>query len=144
MQSAKYLDWGGVGKMIYWKEEYRIGINHIDEQHKRWFLIAEEVYNLFNQDTNIDKTNKIMAIMSELKDYTIYHFNFEESYMKEIDYKNYNRHKEAHARFIDKINSVNIYELGDDLNEHIQELLEYMIKWLYLHILNTDRELIQA
>jgi hemerythrin len=133
-----------VRNLIYWQDDYRIGINHIDDQHKKLFLIAEELYSLFNEDKVLNKTDKMIVILSELKDYTIYHFNFEESYMKEINYEDYNSHKLAHTQFIDKVNSVKLNEIGENLNEHILGLLEYMIKWLYLHILNIDQKLIPA
>lgn len=30
--------------MIIWKEEYTMGIQHIDEQHKKLFEIAGRIY----------------------------------------------------------------------------------------------------
>lgn len=70
--------------MVQWSEEYVIGIEKIDEQHKRLFEIANEAYKLLKDQFLIDKYDRIVAIIKELKDYTKYHFQYEEEYMKSI------------------------------------------------------------
>lgn len=130
--------------MIYWRDDYRIGIDYIDDQHKELFSIAEEIYNLFNDIEGPDKSQEIANVLKELKEYTISHFSLEEDFMREINYNNYNSHRLAHTKFIEKINSVDLNDFNSTQNEQLLELLEFIIKWLYLHILSVDKELSAA
>lgn len=75
--------------MITWKEEYSMGVEHIDNQHKHLVEIANKAYEVLKNDLYIDKFDKIVEILKELEDYTVYHFASEEEYMKQIGYEGY-------------------------------------------------------
>lgn len=67
--------------MLYWKEEYSIGIDLIDAQHKHLFDIGNEAYKLLKSDLCLDKYDKIIEIIEDLRQYTKFHFKTEEEYM---------------------------------------------------------------
>src|SRR5574344_154621 len=73
--------------MYEMKEEYYTGIDMIDKEHKRLFEIAEETYQLKNEMFLADKYDQIKAILQQLKEYTLMHFDHEEAYMQSIHYK---------------------------------------------------------
>ena len=64
--------------MYEMKDEFKTGIDFIDEQHSRLFEIADEAYNLLKNDFTIDKFDKVIDLIDELKDYTVFHFKSEE------------------------------------------------------------------
>jgi len=47
--------------MLKWKDEYSIGIELIDEQHKHIFEIGNDAYELLKNDLSLDKYSKIGA-----------------------------------------------------------------------------------
>lgn len=55
--------------MIKWKDEFSIGIDEIDEQHKKIFDIANEAYDLLKDEFTIDKYDRITELLEELKNY---------------------------------------------------------------------------
>lgn len=61
-----------------WKDEYAIGIEAIDEQHKKLFAIAQEAEDLLDLPSKYDKYDEIIKIIDELKDYVNFHFSEEE------------------------------------------------------------------
>ena len=63
--------------MIRWQDKYALGVVEIDEQHRRLFEIAGEIEVLLNDEFITDKYDDIVAILGELKDYTIQHFKDE-------------------------------------------------------------------
>ncbi|TZE81078.1 bacteriohemerythrin [Calorimonas adulescens] len=128
--------------MIKWREEFRLGIETIDEQHKKLFAIANEAYDLLKNDFYIDKYDRIVAILKELRDYTIYHFNSEEDYMKSIGYKKLLSHKVEHNDFVEKINSIDLDKLDENQDEYILELLNFVVDWIEQHILGTDKQIV--
>ena len=51
-----------------------VGVIEIDEQHKKLFEIVNRIKALLNDELIFDKYDGIIAIINELKEYTIYHF----------------------------------------------------------------------
>lgn len=49
--------------MYEMKDEYKTGIDFIDEQHARLFEIANEAYNLLNNNFTIDKYDNVVEII---------------------------------------------------------------------------------
>lgn len=125
--------------MIKWKEDYRIGVDEIDKQHQRLFEIANEAYELLKNEFCYDKFDRIIEILTELKDYTIYHFKFEEEYMLSINYKGYFAQKSAHDSFVKKINSVELDTIDENQDKYILELLDFIVDWISNHILGSDK-----
>ncbi|WP_422446740.1 bacteriohemerythrin [Thermoanaerobacterium sp. DL9XJH110] len=125
--------------MIRWKDEYRIGVEKIDEQHKKLFEIAGRAYDLLKNEFYIDKYDRIVEILNELKDYTVYHFNSEEEYMKSIGYRRFLSHKVEHDDFIEKINSVDFSKIDSNQDKYILDLLEFIVNWIDKHILGRDK-----
>lgn len=129
--------------MIKWKEEYALGIDHIDEQHEKLFEIAERAYELLNNDFITDKYDKIIEILGELKEYTIFHFKSEEKYMLGIRYKRFLSHKVEHERFINEINNINLNVIDLNQDEYVKGLLEFIVDWIDKHILNQDKLIVE-
>jgi len=125
--------------LINWKEEYRIGIKLIDEQHKKLFELANKAFDLLKDDFYIDKYDDIIMILKELKNYAIYHFKSEEDYMESIKYRKILSHKVEHDDFIQKIEEVDIDKIDENQDKYILDLLEFIVNWIDKHILGTDK-----
>jgi hemerythrin len=125
--------------MITWKEDFRLGIDEIDKQHKRLFDIANEAYDLLKNEFAIDKYDHIVDIIKELKDYTIYHFDYEEDYMKSIGFKKLLSHKVLHDDFKEKINNIDLDKIDQNQDEYIKDILNFLVDWIEKHILKDDR-----
>jgi hemerythrin len=130
--------------LITWKDEYNLGIEKIDEQHRYLFAIAGRVYELLRDDFSIDKYDKIVSIINELKEYTVYHFRFEEDYMRSIGYKKFLSHKVAHDDFVARINSIDLKDMDEKQDQYIMELIDFIINWITEHILKTDKQYVNA
>lgn len=130
-----------VGNLIIkWKEEYSLGIDMIDQQHQKLFEIAGRAYELLKDELRIDKYDEIVAILEELKDYAAYHFQSEEEYMKSIGYRKYLSHKVRHDDFLEKVNSIDLYQLDHQQDQYLLEILEFMVNWIDKHILGEDKQ----
>lgn len=125
--------------MIKWKDEYLIGIENIDEQHKKLFEIAGRAFELLKNDMYVDKYDRIVAVLGELKDYTVYHFKSEEEYMLSIGYKRFLSQKADHEEFIEKITSIDLKKIDVDQNAYLLSILEFIVNWTSEHILLKDK-----
>ena len=124
--------------MFQMEEKYKIGDPQIDEEHEKLFEIGERAYQLLKDPYAIDKYDKIVEVIEELKAYTVYHFKDEENYMKSINYKRLFTQKIDHADFIRKINDVNLDKIDENQDEAIMEILTFLNDWLISHILDKD------
>jgi hemerythrin len=127
--------------MIEWTEEYAVGVKDIDDQHRRLFEIADQAYTLLRKDLQTDKFDRIVEIFEELKDYTVYHFNFEESYMAGIGYPKILSHKVEHSDFIEKVNGVDYRQIDDNQNQYLMEILNFVVDWIKSHIKERDKKI---
>ena len=127
--------------MIAWKDDFLVGIDEIDEQHKKLFAIANRAYELLNNDLYVDKYDRIVSIIEELKDYTVFHFTFEEEYMMKIKYKKFFTQKIQHESFMKKINEINLNEIDSNQDKSLLELLDFINNWISNHILIMDKQI---
>lgn len=126
--------------MFKWKSEYEVGVAEIDEQHKKLFEIANRAYELLNNNLYLDKYDKIVHIIEELRDYTVFHFKSEEEYMLRIGYRKFLSHKVEHQDFVKKFDSIDYSRIDNGQNEYIMELLNFIYKWIDEHILIKDKD----
>jgi hemerythrin len=124
--------------MTPWSDDYAIGIEMIDEQHKKFFRLARH----FWEDCLADEgEERIKSTLAALGHYANKHFLVEESFMEEKGYPFLDDHKIKHAQFIE------LYKNLDDLlKKHgpkeviINETLSLLMDWLKEHIVNVDGE----
>lgn len=130
--------------MFLWKEEYCTGISIIDEQHEELFNIANRVYDLLKNDAYIDKYNKILNLVEELKDYTVLHFKTEEEILLNAKYKKFFSHKIQHDDFINKFNDIDLKKIDNGQDEYVKETFDFVLDWIVSHILKTDVEYVDV
>ena len=126
--------------MYEMKPEYDTDIPFVDEEHKKLFAYANEAYELLHDEFIPDKYDRIVAILTELRDYTKQHFSHEEAYMESIQYKRIFTQKIQHQEFIDKLDSIDMESIdaGEDQDGAIGDILTFLTDWLVHHILELD------
>ncbi|WP_352420072.1 bacteriohemerythrin [Proteiniborus sp.] len=125
--------------MIFkWKDNFSIGIEEIDRQHKRLFEIGGEIYNLATLKDGQDHYDEIIALLNSLKDYTVYHFGFEESLMEKYNYDDIDKHKQQHDKFIEKLVEIEAQDIDARQKKVILDILDFIVNWISSHILGTD------
>lgn len=127
--------------MYHFKDNFRTGIEIIDDEHKRLFEIADRAYVVMMDEFIADKYDYIVEILQELKDYAATHFNHEEAYMASIGYKRLFSHKVEHHDFLEKISEYNLSTIDENQREVILGLLEFLNNWLVHHILEIDMQI---
>lgn len=125
-------------------KDYHTGIDFIDEEHAKLFEIANRAYDLLTNQFVTDKYDAIVAVLEELKDYTKYHFNHEEEYMKSINYPKRFSQLHQHTQFINKLESYNLKEIDVNQQEGLLEILDFLALWLQSHIKGMDKKIGEA
>ena len=123
-------------------DEYLTGIGLIDDEHRQLFALVNDVHKLVCDELIFDKYDEIMRILTELRNYTEMHFHDEEAYMEQINYPDIDAQRRAHNAFIEKLVDINFEELesmDDNQQEYLQDILDFLAKWLVNHILKMDK-----
>ncbi|MBP1629993.1 MAG: diguanylate cyclase [Bacteroidetes bacterium] len=117
-----------------WSDDCLVGIDIIDNQHKNFFRMLDELVSLNSMK---DKENEIIQIINKFEQYAAYHFSTEEGFMDKNNYPDIERHKNLHKLFAKKIMFFkNEYINGN--HEILEEMMDYARKWLLYHILYMD------
>ena len=124
--------------------KYMTGITLIDDEHRRLFEIIKETNDLIHEEFLHDKYDKIVRLITELKDYTEFHFSDEEALMTRIQYPGLDAQKRAHSAFIERLVEIDLNDL-DEMDDHQQEylldLIQFLLDWLTNHILACDQKI---
>ena len=118
-----------------WDEEYSVGVEEIDEQHKRLFQLLNEFYDGITEY----HTQALEELLNSLVDYTRYHFSTEEEYMEKFDYPDTGAHKDEHAIFTRKISDVK-ERLSEGTLRISFEITDFLKAWISDHLLVTDKK----
>lgn len=113
-----------------WTQEYSVGIESIDEQHKHFFGIANKI---------MDK--EIFGALEELGDYAFYHLETEENYFDKFNYGGASEHIAVHNEYREKVQDMmDRARQGEDIKKIAKEAASYSGEWLFKHILVMDKK----
>lgn len=124
--------------MFGWKDAYSVNIAEIDKQHNELFRIGGKIADLVNANDDQDHFDEIMVILQELKQYTIYHFEYEEKLMEQYGYVETDSHKIEHLFLIKKLKKFENKDIDTEQKEAVVELVTFISDWIAGHILKTD------
>lgn len=120
--------------MILWSEEYIIGIEEIDEQHRRFVELAKPV---FEAQEALQKES-IKETLYNLSEYMKLHFSDEEIYMKKIGFNELKAHKELHEALVNEL--VVVIQTPAKL-PIIQAKIRVIVKKFIKHIRDEDHKI---
>lgn len=116
-----------------WDSRYTVGNDAIDADHQRLFALFNEFVNAVNDNHG---EGEIQGVLTELLEYTDYHFDREERLMQEYGYPDYPAHKALHDAFVRQVHDVNsALDAGGEKGAYVLSVLG---KWLTGHILGVD------
>lgn len=123
--------------MYQFTKECMTGIAILDEEHRQLFDTINQAMVL--SESADDLSSEVKSLLLVLKQYTETHFLHEEEYMKEINDPELDRQQREHRAFIDRLEAFPMEKMDNsDGKQVLRELLEYLSRWLYHHILGSD------
>lgn len=120
---------------IEWKDEYNLGNQEIDGQHQQLFKLANAALSEADREG-------VQWLIMELFQYTRLHFHDEEVFMLSQSYPGLREQQEQHNELIGKLS-----EVAAGCAKHPEQaqtsLRSLMLEWVLLHILESDRKIVQ-
>ena len=129
-------------KHFVWSEIFSVGVKEMDDQHKQFFKIADDILNLIGSGDF--KNEGLLEHATKLGDYALYHLGSEEEYFKKFKCENMDQHLDAHNAFRRQV--VNFISLLRDKKtgitqaiEIVEDMASFSTNWLADHILVMDK-----
>ena len=123
-----------------WNEKFDTGHERIDEQHRTLARLVNRLARaLINKNYSI-----VSSVFDELATYAHLHFMDEESvwlqYFDEDD-PWFSSHQHAHHSFLPKINELQLANSSKPLHEVVENIMQFLIRWLAFHIVGDDKRM---
>lgn len=131
-----------MNKQVIWKDEYNIGVDIIDNEHKRLFQVINHLFALERE--NKGNLKVYQDGIRFLKEHTKSHFEDEELYMRSINYMGLDMHCRIHKSFREET----LPALEEELirEAYSQESMEHFLGvcagWLLGHTMTEDRAIV--
>lgn len=118
-----------------WKDEYELGLPHIDLQHTMIVNMINELFVALGSDEVETTTRKTLDKMLM---YVEEHFASEETAMRENNYPELEEHLREHAEFRAKVEVLyNRHQADEKVSAF--ELIEFLKVWFESHIVEVDK-----
>lgn len=121
---------------VEWQDSYSVGINSIDQQHKKLINLINQLQTAVDYSTGEEFEREAL---NELVEYTKTHFTHEEGLMQQYGYPAFEPHKAEHTQMIKQVENV-IAEYEKDPDRSMTHALNFLKDWLINHINGTDKQ----
>lgn len=124
--------------MYEFTDDCLTGNKQIDDEHRMLFQIINEAVAL-SSEKDADNVIIMKSTLAKLRDYAATHFAHEEEYMEKTSDPELARQRMEHASFVKKVDEMRGADIDEsNAQEAVKDMLSYLIKWLYTHILSSD------
>ena len=135
MPEKRPTDDDGTPVFVVWRDEYSVGCDPIDDQHKRIVAILNDFYVAIQEGNDADI---LTGVLQRLVDYAREHFAFEEHVMKEHEYPDLAKHQMRHLAMKDKTCALLKQRPNVD-HDTPAEVFRFLKDWWITHILHEDK-----
>ena len=123
--------------LLEWNENLSVGVPSVDEQHKTLLRLLNDLFDASQAGRGQAVLGKVLE---ELADYTVYHFQYEESLFAQTGYSAATDHIKEHDEMI-RLVQVQRQNYKDGASEILsEELLKFLRRWLHMHIMGSDKK----
>lgn len=118
-----------------WDDSYSLGIEAIDEQHKRLVYMLQDMEAAMNAGRG---GNLTLDVINRMREYAAEHFADEEALLEQHGYPNLPTHLAEHNVFRSRVEELS-HALPESDQKKSREVLNFLFQWLVEHIQGTDR-----
>jgi len=124
-------------KLLQWKEEYSVGIEAVDHEHKE---LIDLINRLHGELDASDARSTVPRFFGDLLKGISAHFALEEKFMRDLRYDGLASHKSDHERLLDDLRGImDAFELSEDVDR--VELAQRLDAWFSHHFRTHDARL---
>lgn len=124
---------------IRWDEKFEVGHPRIDHEHQVFVDLIRTVSLEAERNCSRDKA---LRLLLEVRKYAEFHFVSEENIMLDVQYENYDEHRQEHAWLLRRLeHETYLYHTSGTT---LEQLAEFMFDWFAMHTTVADKKLVDA
>lgn len=123
--------------LVEWRDEFKIGIDEVDFEHREMIELINESYNESKKQAS---GMAVMDFLGEIFEKISAHFALEEKIMRDLDYDQYEDHKEDHERLLDSIRDI-MDEYMDASTMDDEKFGAHLKEWFVNHFSTKDAKM---
>ncbi len=123
---------------ILWKDEYDIGIEEIDRQHRDFIKLINRFIIIFGSGAHLAVQDRILL---ELLKYLEYHCVSEENLMIIARYPSIHEQQKEHALLLETLPHKVLSIKSGRING--SEIIKYLFNWFLQHTQHEDRKFVE-
>ncbi len=121
---------------VEWKDEYSVGIDSIDQQHRRLVNLINRLSTAVDYSTGEEFEREALA---DVVEYTKTHFAYEEGLLEDNGYPDFEAHRAQHRAMVAEVEAM-LAEYEQDHDLAMRHAVGYLMDWLIKHINGTDKQ----
>ena len=121
---------------VAWKQDYEVGIESIDENHKKFVELLNHFVDVTSSEPCITGHSEIFY---SLIHYAEHYLIQEEILLKDAGSQDLTRHKEYHTRFFNKIKEFQEKYASQDSGV-CSDMYSFLREWFQEHIIQYDKK----
>jgi len=119
-----------------WSQNLSIGVEAMDEQHKRLLELLNQLHDSLETGDNHET---LAGVLDGLAQYTQVHFSAEEELMSQHGYPDLPAHREQHQKLTAHLLWLTGRFRGGEA-DLAREALRFVKRWLCIHIVGSDKQ----
>ncbi len=123
--------------LVDWRDELKIGIDEVDFEHHELIRLINALYDHADQK---DSCMAVLYFLGEIYEIISTHFALEEKHMLELNYDQYEVHKNDHEQLLNDILDI-MSEYRNTSNLDKRKFSERLNKWFVQHFMTKDARL---
>ena len=123
--------------LLTWSNDYLIGDETIDDEHKELFRIINAFHDKWQARRENEDREAIAGVLNRLVSYAEAHFQHEETIMRGADFPLIDDHRSIHEGLFERIFQIHREYAEQDMRLE-QHTLNFVRNWLLNHIIAED------
>ncbi len=125
---------------VIWRDKYSVGIKEIDNQHKYFIGLMNDLYNAITASKGREE---LKSLFQNLIEYSEVHFATEEKYFDEFKYEGAAEHKLKHQEMRDEIKRIKGMENKNEIDFY-GGIVFFLSQWLDDHLEKMDQKYVEC
>lgn len=126
---------------IEWADRYSVNVDVIDNQHKYFFSLINEMFAALEAR---EYTEKVDGILEKLLAYADFHFKTEEALLEGCDCPELQHQRNEHYKLTHKLNSlIKKRDKVKDMLPYYYEIINFLKRWLIHHLTDDDQRYVE-
>lgn len=128
---------------MIWKDDYEIGVELVDKQHKELFKrLGDFIQTVRSDEEKEKKKEEVEKTLNFMGEYVTTHFDAEEALQKRYDYPDFEEHHKIHEDFKSEIAEFQEeYKKNEYDEDFVMEFSGRLLTWLINHVASTDQDI---